>query len=94
MDEIQRDTMFSGLTDREIAEAMAREMHRRGVFGILFMFPEAGGPSVCSSSVPAGSMQGWCVAEQLAFFAQVATLAISEREVRLDSELKDPKWLN
>lgn len=95
MDKIQRETMFAGLTDREIVESVVYEMRRRRLYGILFTFPENGGPSVMGSSSPPCSLRGMCAAEQLTFFAQCAMLATSEREQPLSEEPEEgKKWLN
>ena len=78
MDNIQREVMFAGLTDREIAEAIAVEMRRRKLLGCFYAFPEAGGAGVFSSSTPAGLMTGLTASQQLLVFSEVATYALSE----------------
>jgi hypothetical protein len=89
MDAIWRDTMFAGLTDREIAEAVVVEMRRRNLLGCLYMFPEIGGAGVFSSSTPAGLMTGLTAAQQLAVFSECASMALSERRATLPDEFDD-----
>jgi len=89
MDAIWRDTMFAGLTDREIAKAVAVEMRRRKLLGCLYMFPEAGGAGVFSFSTPAGLMTDLTAAQQLAVFSECASMAIKETRAQLPDEFDD-----
>lgn len=89
MDAIWRDTMFAGLTDCEIAEAVAVEMRRRKLLGCLYMFPETGGAGVFSSSSPAGLMTDLTTAQQLAVFSECASMAIRETRDTLPDEFDD-----
>jgi hypothetical protein len=99
MDKLLRDTLFVGLTDRDLAEAVIVEMRRRGLLGCLFMFPNTGGASVFVSSSPAGALSDLSVGDQLSIFAEVASQATSERRQKLESEvtMDSPtvtKWAN
>jgi hypothetical protein len=97
MDAIQRDTMFAGLSDREIVEAVAVEMKRRSMFGCVFMMPAAGAKAVFASCVPPDSMTHATAAQQLTVFAEVAAQSLGERTARIvaeDDTSFDPKYLN
>lgn len=99
MDPVQRDTMFAGLSDREMAEAVIREFSRRGLIGCIFAFPETGGASIYSSCTPVDTIRDYSAARQLAVFALVAEKALNETShvVNVDDEDTsfDPKeWVN
>jgi hypothetical protein len=83
---------FSGLSNRELAEAVVRAMHSRGVYGRLFMVPQEGGASVFGSSTPANTVAGLTAGEQLLIFAKVAATAESENPTRLTPDNND--WIN
>jgi hypothetical protein len=86
VDPILRDTMFAGLSDREIAEAVVCEMRRRKLYGCLYAFHSTEGTAIFASSSPEGSMRDFNASQQLAIFSQVANTAIVERnrEILLD----------
>jgi hypothetical protein len=98
MDKIQRDVMFAGLTDREIAEAVVVEMRRRNLLGCIYAFPSTGGAGVFASSSPADTLRGLNAAQQLQVFSEAAETAIGERIsfVPDDTDTSfDPKgWVN
>lgn len=83
MDPLQKATMFAGLTDREIAEAVVSEMGRRKLLGCIFIFPNTGGASAFASSTPPDSISDLSAAEQLLIFAEVAAQAVTERRTPL-----------
>lgn len=94
MDAIFRDTVFAGFSDREIAEIVVVELRRRGLFGCLYAFPAAGGNGVFASSTPADLMTDLTASQQLAVFAEVASLAIKESKTVVPDVLDnsvDPK---
>lgn len=96
MDKILRDTMFAGLTDREIAEAIGMEIRRRGLVGCFYMIPMEGGPGVFSSSSPAETLCDMSVSEQLAAFSGIASVGSVEHMRMLpdeDDTSFDP-WVN
>lgn len=87
--------MFAGLTDREVAEAVAVEMRRRQLYGCIFMLPDKGGSAVLASSAPPGLLAGQSAAAQLAFFADVASLALGEKAAVIPEDTEDTKgWIN
>ena len=89
MDAIWRDTMFAGLTDREIAEAIVVEMRRRKRLGCFYMFPETGGAGVFASSSPAGMLSDLTASQQLAVFSECASMALRETRATLPDECDD-----
>jgi hypothetical protein len=84
MDELQRDVMFSGVSDVEMVEAMIMEMRRRKLLGCVYMLPVDGKWARFASSTPAGTMQGFTARQQLTIFAEVAAHAIDEKNKLLD----------
>lgn len=86
---------FAGLTNREIAMALIREMRSRGVYGCVYMFPAAGGAGVFGSSSPAGSLAQYTAEQQLTVFAEVAaqgttqcTTKLADIEATYDTDAK------
>ena len=94
MDRILRDTMFAGLSDYDIGEAIAVEMRRRGLYGCLFMFPAQGKGGTFVSSSPANTIADFSTAEQLVMFAEVAKLSTGEKRTKLTDELDATDWMN
>ena len=87
--------LLAGLTDREIAKLLAKEMRRRNLYGCIFLLPAAGGSSVFASSTPAGTMSGMSAATQLATFAEVARQATGEIATTIGEEIEPDKgWVN
>lgn len=98
MDPIQRDTMFAGLSDREIVEAFGREIRRRSLIGCVFVFPGAGGQGVFTSSTPPNTISHLSAAEQLSIFSEAAAQALSEHAHKIsddtDTSFDPTKWVN
>lgn len=86
--------LFFGLTDREIAMAVAMEMGRRQLNGCIFMYPEKGGPAVFASSSPPGTISSFTAAEQMVIFAEVASGAVSEKVTPLSKDSEPEGWVN
>jgi hypothetical protein len=94
VDSIQRDTMFAGLTDREVAEAVVREMRRRNLYGCVFLLSDNNTRAVFGSSTPKDTMRNATASQQLHFFAEVAAFSIGEKATLLgdgDDTSFDPK---
>lgn len=83
---------FEGLTDREVAEVVARSMRHRGLLGVLFLVPKEGGASVFASSTPEDTIGDLTVSEQLAVFANLAARAESETGRIIPPD--DNNWVN
>ena len=98
MDPVLRDTLFAGLADRDIVEAVVCEMRRRELYGCVFFMPMATGPSVFGSSSPAGTLSDLTASQQLAVFAEVASKSIGEKSTKIaddtDISFDPPKWMN
>jgi hypothetical protein len=98
MDPVQCDTMFAGLSDQEMFEAITRELARRDLIGCVFAFPEAGGQARFSSCTPADTISDYSASRQLAVFSEVAALAIAEvQHVVVDDEdtsFNPKEWIN
>jgi hypothetical protein len=89
------DDLFYGLTDREIATAVAMEMGRRQLNGCIFMYPEKGGPAVFASSSPPGTLAGFKASDQLKLFAEVAEGAVKESTTMLPKNPEPEEgWVN
>ncbi len=88
------DDLFFGLTDREIATAVAMEMGRRRLNGCIFMYPEKGGPAVFASSSPPGTLSDFKASDQLKIFGEVAEGAVSEQMTELPKATKPEGWIN
>lgn len=88
------DDLFFGMTDREIAMAVAMEMGRRQLNGCIFMYPEKGGPAVFASSSPPGTLSDFKASEQLKIFGEVAEGATCEQKTDLPKDAKPEGWVN
>ena len=95
MDQLRRDTLLAGLTEREIGEVLVMEMRRRGLFGCLIMFGgteddrEAKGVFVSSS--PKNTLADFPMAQQLRFFADVSEHAVEGNRTSLNGEVDTAK---
>ena len=92
MDRIQRDTMFAGLTEHDIAEALMMELRRRELFGCLFVFDanedkETFGKGVFASRSPRSAFEDFSVSQQLALFAELAGGATENGRTSLKNEI-------
>ena len=86
--------LFFGMTDREFVAAAIMEMRRRSLYGCVFAFPSVGGPSVFASSSPEGTVADLTAAKQLTVFAEVASMATTEKPTKIVDPPKSNEWVN
>lgn len=75
MDPAIRDTMFAGLTLRDIAEALVLELKRRNCFGCFYAIPAGENLyGTFTAAMPAGCIHEMPPEQILDIFSQVAAL--------------------
>jgi len=91
MDKLLRDTVLAGFSDKQIAEIIGLELRRRGMIGVLYFFPSAGGSGTFAACAPSTLIDpDMSASDQLTVFAACASCSLGEKQVSPDD--LDKQW--